>query len=165
MLVPLTRGLYTIVDLDEYERTIQKNWWATPLHKRSKAQYVVRRATKLDGHIGEDKHIYLHRVILNLADDDPREPDHRNRNGLDNRRSNLRIGTCAQNMANRGIFPSNTSGFKGVGRHSGRWRARAYRKGNRIIIGDYNTPEEAARAYDEFVFKVHGEFAALNFPR
>ena len=89
-------------------------------------------------------------------------------NTLDNRRSNLRTSTNQQNCANRGINKNNTHGFKGI-TYDGRkkitpWTARIGHKGKRIYIGNYKTPEEAARAYDKKAIKLNGEFACLNFP-
>jgi hypothetical protein len=154
-----------IVDLVKYVHLITFPWQASPLHKNSKTHYAFRRATyRKDGYKGKDKRIWMHRVILDLKDGDKREPDHRNGNGLDNRRSNLRLATHSQNVANTGPYSTSTSGFKGITKHGGRWRARTYKNGKRIIVGDYGTPEEAARAYDKFVRKIHGEFAKPNFP-
>jgi hypothetical protein len=58
------------------------------------------------------------------------------------------------------------AGFKGVDRSVGgtKWRARIMREGKRLFLGNHDTPEEAARAYDAAARELFGEFARLNFP-
>jgi len=90
--------------------------------------------------------------------------DHRNGNGLDNRRANLRPATKSQNGANRLIAASNKSGFKGVDLKKGRWRAQIKVVGSKIHLGYFDLAEEAARAYDMAAIEAFGEFATLNFP-
>ncbi|WOG95535.1 hypothetical protein DCAR_0414859 [Daucus carota subsp. sativus] len=38
------------------------------------------------------------------------------------------------------------------------------KKGKRVWLGTYETPEDAALAYDRAAFKIHGSAAKLNFP-
>lgn len=91
------------------------------------------------------------------------EIDHINRDKLDNRRSNLRVVTKAQNIYNS--KPRSSSGYKGVSKSGNVWRAyyKPYGSGQ-IHIGCYKTPEEAAKAYDKVAKETWGEFAYLNFP-
>lgn len=112
----------------------------------------------------------MHRFLFGLQSFEPtvkpgRWPlvDHRNGNGLDNRRSNLRLATQAQNMSNRGRPTNNTSGYKGVsaGRLGG-WRAYITSRGKRLDIGTFASKEEAAEAYNAKALELHGEFARLN---
>jgi AP2 domain len=93
--------------------------------------------------------------------------DHRNRNGLDNQRKNLRPATKAENARNLPAMRKvATSRYKGVSLHTlnGRWRARIKTDTGRVSLGVYATEEEAARAYDAAARVYHGEFAYLNFP-
>jgi hypothetical protein len=95
--------------------------------------------------------------------------DHINQNGLDNRRSNLRIATGAQNQRNahgRGIHrgKASSSAFRGVSRSKGKWGAHVSVNGRNIRLGTFVTEEAAARAYDKAARQYHGEFAGLNFP-
>jgi hypothetical protein len=94
--------------------------------------------------------------------------DHEDHNGLNNRRSNLRVATPSQNNRNRKkIVRPCSSPYKGVHLHkaTGKFRARIAVDGKNISLGLFESQDDAARAYDEAARKHHGEFAALNFPR
>lgn len=87
--------------------------------------------------------------------------DHINGNLLDNRRTNLRVCSPADNQHNSRKPRSNTSGFKGVyrGRNGNRWHARIGVNGETIHIGTFDSPEAAHAAYCAAADKHHGEFA------
>lgn len=87
--------------------------------------------------------------------------DHINRDKLDNRRSNLRIATRGQNMANRSY--KNTTGFRGVYVPPASFIASIKFEHTKIYIGSFRTIEEAAWMYDQYAIELHGEFATLNF--
>ena len=88
--------------------------------------------------------------------------DHKSRNSLDNRFSNLRLATQAQNTANRS-FTKNDTGFKGVHKaRNGRFRAIITVRGRRINIGTFDTAAIAATHYDQKAIEVFGSFAATN---
>lgn len=101
--------------------------------------------------------IYLHRLIMGVS-----EVDHINHNGLDNRKSNLRLCTHMQNTFNQVIRKSNTSGFKGVHKKRDKWVAQIRGNGGRHYLGNFETKEEAAMAYNMAATELHGEFACLN---
>lgn len=111
----------------------------------------------------------MHRVILERKLgrelDKFERSDHVNGNGLDNRRSNLRVATMMQNMWNQRLSKNNTSGYKGVYllKKDGLWRAQIMVNRKAIFLGDHIIPEDAARAYDKAAKQYHGEFARLNF--
>jgi hypothetical protein len=92
------------------------------------------------------------------------EVDHENRNGLDCRRTNLRLATHRQNIMNTGLRPANTSGYKGVSwdKENQKWRASIRAYGRSYNLGRFSTKEEAARAYNEAASRLHGSFARLN---
>jgi hypothetical protein len=113
--------------------------------------------TSIDG-----QWVDMHRFILAPKASDL--VDHKNHNGLDNRRSNLRICTAQQNGFNRRISPKTKSGFKGVrydpSGNGGRkvWAAQATLDGKTRRLGRFATPEEAHAAYRAFAEQHHGEF-------
>lgn len=101
----------------------------------------------------------MHRLILNLLGN--QQTDHINGNGLDNRRSNLRICNHADNMKNRKIAKNNRSGLKGIwysAKHRG-WRAQIRSNGVRYHLGCFSNAEDAHEAYWQAAKKLHGEFA------
>ncbi len=89
--------------------------------------------------------------------------DHINRNGLDNRKANLRLATIAQNAQNAGKR-KNRSGYKGVwfAKEKRKWRAAIWHNNKREYLGYFNSPHCAAKAYDKAALKYHKEFACLN---
>lgn len=93
--------------------------------------------------------------------------DHKNHNGLDNRRDNLRVATVGQNMANLRKKRGTSSRFKGVSAvpraHDIGWCARIKINNRSKHLGYYDTEEEAAAAYDIAAVACHGEeFAMTN---
>ncbi|WP_369426485.1 AP2 domain-containing protein [Bradyrhizobium ottawaense] len=92
--------------------------------------------------------------------------DHKDHNGLNNKRSNLRAVANGDNRKNSRIRRGGTSRFKGVywRAHRKKWVARISVNGLAIHIGSFDCEEEAARAYDLEAIRCHGTFASLNFP-
>lgn len=94
--------------------------------------------------------------------------DHKNRNGLDNRRANLRIATAGQNNANSvRNLSCKSSKYRGVCRKKGcnKWLASIRYHDRHIHLGYFENEIDAAKAYDEAAKKYHREFAMLNFNR
>lgn len=154
--IPLTQGKVAIVDDDVYEWAVQWKWCAH--HNRH--SFYARRSKKTGR---SNKVILLHREIMNAPTGI--QVDHKNGDGLDCRRNNLRLATNTENGQNSRRRLDNRSGYKGVSWHKvvSRWRARIKVDGVEIRLGYYDTPEEAALAYDEAARKYHGEFARTNF--
>ena len=92
--------------------------------------------------------------------------DHINRNGLDNRKANLRAATVSQNLCNRPKRTTRTrSKYKGLewDRIQRKWKARIQLNGRKIYLGSFASEIAAARAYDAAAKKYHRNFASLNF--
>lgn len=153
-LIPLTQGQNAIVDAADFEWLSQWNWCAVwcPWTKT----YYAERKAFVDG---KQSSMKMHRAILRLKSSEI--CDHKNHNTLDNRRENIRKCTASQNGWNRGKPADNTSGYKGVSRYRGRWRARAVVHGKEIHIGTFDTREQAADAYEERIPHIHGDFAFI----
>lgn len=154
--IPLTKGFVAMIDLDDYQDISRFNWHA---QINRNTVYALRSYKDENGVWRKE---LMHRRILKMVD----RVDHRNHNGLDNRRTNLRQASKSQNQYNRsGRRKDNTSGFQGVSWNSRDlvWQAKAAADGVNYALGSYSSAEEAARAYDDFVSHRHGEFAYLNF--
>lgn len=161
-IIPLTRGLVTVIDQQDADLGAVL-WKAHP--GRGGHICAARGVRNGGGHTTE----LLHRVILARKLRRPLRPgeqvDHINGNPLDNRRSNLRLATHAQNMRNSRALSA--SGYKGVTWHKQcrKWRAEIQHNGQKRHLGLYTSRIEAARAYDDAARQLFGPYAALNFPR
>jgi hypothetical protein len=152
--IQLSRGLVALVDDTDYERAIAAGkWYAQSGWRTFYATRNVQRAG------GSRTKLLLHMFLTGWS-----YVDHINGDGLDNRQTNLRPATHAENARNRRMHSDNASGFKGVFADRRRWRAGIVTNGARRDLGCWGTAEEAARAYDSAAREFHGEFARLNFP-
>lgn len=147
--IPLTQGKEAIVDDEIYEYLTCWSW-----------HYSTGYAKRCDWNNGKSRIVRMHHFVLPLKEG--MQVDHINGNGLDNRRENLRLVTKSQNMMNRGTQKNSTSGFKGVNKHQGKWRAYILENRRQRHLGMFNTKEEAALAYNEAAKVIHGEYARLN---
>lgn len=109
------------------------------------------------------KYYFAHRLAwLYFYGEFPKKNiDHINGNPTDNRISNLREATFEENSRNVGITKRNNSGFKGVYfvKKRKKWASRCSLNKKEVYLGSFNTAEDAAKAYQEFAIKHHGEFA------
>ncbi len=156
--IPLGEGRFTIVDPRDF---YWLNFFHWTLDGKKDSIYAVRNVISPNG---KRKIVRMHREIMN----DPAGlfVDHRNNNGLDNRRANLRPATHSQNMQNRAKTRLKTSSrFIGVSFHkrSQCWCTAIGRNGKKVWLGSFASEIDAAKAYDAAAKKYHGEFARLNF--
>lgn len=150
-LIPLTRGLYALIDTEDAERVNAYKW---------NARCDGGRLTYATS--GTCPEAYLHRYIMNAQTG--QVVDHINGDQLDNRKANLRVCTIGENSRNRKNYRKDA--YKGVSlrKDTGKWRARLNSGGKCYFLGYFKTPEEAALAYDRAALEHFGEFARLNFP-
>jgi hypothetical protein len=148
-IIPLTNGGFALCSEEDFDYLSQFKWF----HVSDGNTFYAARD------IDHKRYKRMHSEIMSEA-----APDHKNGDGLDNRRDNLRCATSSQNQMNRGKFAVAHSPFKGVTWHSRdhRWVARIKAAGKRIYLGSFTTETEAARAYNDAASKHFGEFARLN---
>jgi len=139
-------GREVLIDDADLELVATHNW------------SVIGKGTCL--YVKSHKCGYLHRFLMDAQAG--QMVDHRNRNSLDNRRSNLRFCTHAQNQQNKQC-KRGSSQFKGVLRDGNRWRAYIGFEGKQIWLGSFRNEDDAARMHDKAARVYHGEFAILNF--
>ncbi len=104
---------------------------------------------------------FMHRVVLGEIPEGS-VVDHINGDTLDNRFGNLRICRQMQNLWNREKHVESESGFKGVSRFRTKWGYRYIKDGKSTYVGRFDTPLEAALAYDQAILSAYGEFARTN---
>lgn len=154
--IPLTQGYEMLVDDEDYLFLQSFKWYAVPSGNSVYAQAdSIGRA---------------HRVVAQRAGIliDGQQIDHIDRNGLNNRRENLRAATAKQNRRNSRKYQRSrgtSSSYKGVSWHAARNKWQAHIKYNKSkFLGRFDSEIEAAKAYDKAARELFGEYARLNFP-
>ena len=153
--VELNRGLEAVIDAADVPLVSGFTWYA---HKNRNVVYVVRA----DRSGPKQRTVSMHRTIA--GEPAGLDVDHIDGDGLNNRRSNLRLATKSQNTQNQRINRRNTSGFKGVSFHksSGTWRAAIRMNRKRKHLGCFRTPEAAHAAYSAASAEYHGQFGRAD---
>jgi len=150
MEIELTQGKYAIIDKKDFKVIKGHKWFAI------KFRHTYYAATKIN-----KKRVLMHKLLTKVSGKDV---DHKNRNGLDNRQSNMRPATRSQNCANA-IGKGGRSKFKGIYwfERQKRWAARITVNYKRYFLGYHLTEKDAAKAYDKAALKYFKQFARLNF--
>jgi len=140
----------TVIDSNDYELIKGYKWHLT---SKGYASANPVHSTALG----------VEHLILGVAPSRTIMPDHKNRNPLDNRRSNLRKCVQKQNMQNKPMPANNASGYKGVYLKSkAKWEASIRVDGKLIFLGYFKDKIEAAKSYNRAAVKYFGEFACIN---
>ncbi|MBK5202130.1 MAG: hypothetical protein JJE45_00210 [Prolixibacteraceae bacterium] len=162
--IPLSRGLSTKVDIGDYDWLNQWKWFA---RKSRDTNYAYRNKTLESG---KRIAIIMHREIMQTPDD--MQTDHRDWDGLNNRRYNLR--NCTVNQNRSWIKPRGKIQYLGVSEHrwfkkkTGTWGlSYGVSITHNGVVYDLGTTRDviiAAKLYDAKAKELKGEFANLNFP-
>lgn len=156
--ISLTQGFSSFIDEADLPRVSAYSWRVLRLREKNGERLYAH--TSVRESLGQ-RGLYLHRFIISAP------PgilvDHRNGDGLDNRRSNVRLASHSQNGQNS---RRSHRGFRGV-----YWSARKSRficgiqvERKKHYLGSFIEAADAALAYDAAAIRYHGEFAVLNFP-
>lgn len=147
-------GLIALIDDEDIDIVSQRKW---NLQVTSGSSVYYAAATF------SYQRVLMHHLVFGKPEHGM-VTDHRDGNGLNNQKCNLRFVTTQQNMwsthAVRGA-----SRFKGVSpSHCGRkkWKAQIRIGRTTKVIGYFHTEEEAAIAYDRVALAMRGEFASVN---
>jgi hypothetical protein len=170
--VPLGHGVFALIDADDFERINAFKWHAKRKSSQPGRLYAQRTVRLTSGRDGKKTAVTLHREVMCAL---PHEViDHRNGNGLDNRKENLRRTDARGNATNVTSSKNHKrGGWKGVSWNptAGKWQAaicagevKANGKRRQLYLGCFDDPIAAARVYDAAARKHFGEFAACNLP-
>lgn len=151
-IITLTQGKEAVIDAFDLPLVSKWTWHA---HKGKRTFYAARQV-----YVGNGRTV---RVLMHTAITGFPLVDHRDGDGLNNRRGNLREATQAQNCRNARLRKDNRTGVKGVSNVGGSrpFRARIKVHGKTISLGTFATLSEAAAAYAEASQRHHGEFGRV----
>jgi len=150
----LSQGKFALIDNEDYELVSKYKWCAS----KKRNTFYALRAIKLP--TGRYSTIHMHTFITEWS-----RVDHINGNGLDNQRSNLRQLNNSLNIRNQHVNWG-SSKYKGVSWYNreGKWIAKINGIHVRKYVGSFHDEIEAAKAYDEAIYKIFGDITMLNFP-
>jgi len=156
--IELTQGKFAKVDDEDFEWLNQWKWSA---HKDGNTYYAVR-SVRING---RQKKYRMHRLIMGENILSP-IVDHRDGDGLNNQRYNLRHCTNQENRMNQRPQKNCSSIYRGVSWNSRDkiWEVAIKPEGKCTHLGRFIIEEDAARAFDVACIKYHKEFARPNFP-
>jgi len=156
--ITLTQEKVALVDDEDFEFLNKWKWHAQKIGNT----FYAARGQRIKG---SKKQItfYLHRVIMNVTNKNTLI-DHKDRNGLNCQKINLRQCNRSENGKNRQSRKSSTSKYLGVYYCNtyNRYTAEIVVMGKKKFLGRYVNETDAAKAYDEAAKKIHGKFANLN---
>jgi hypothetical protein len=160
--IALSKGQVALVDAADVDALLDGPPWRANWQQKAALFYAIRNAPR--AHKGMAT--LMHRVVMDAKPGD--RVDHINHNGLDNRRSNLRVCSHSENLHNRRAAQrNNRSGYLGVSWHKGAklWRAQLMNERNHYRIGCFKSAREAAVARDQFIREhLDSQYWTFNFP-
>jgi len=155
--IPLTQGQVALVDESDYDLLNQWKWCV----KKDRNTYYAMRGVERNG---KSKSIMMHRLILGLKKNDSTQADHVDGNGLNNRRSNLRVCTNQQNQFNQRHQIGKSSKYKGVcwNKKDKIWTAQIRKDQKSYHLGSFRNERDGALAYNKKAKEFFGEYAQIN---
>ena len=142
-------GKVMLVDDEDFEMLSKHKWYFST--SKNKTFFYAKSFSSRDGKLFN---LYAHRLVMNCPKD--MLVDHKNHNGIDNRKENLRICTVRDNARNRFGLETNKSGMKGV--HKVIRKKDGTKYVSSITLGTFDTPEEAQEAYTRAAKMIFGDY-------
>lgn len=150
--IKLTNGGSTFVDDEDYERLLPYKWHR---HDERGLQYVRVSFSKNK----KQTVILMHRLIMNAPVGV--DVDHKDGNGLNNQKGNLRLCTDQQNSMNMKLFCTSTSGHKGVSwnKQFKKWESYIWFHRKKIRLGEYKEKADAIAAREKAEKELYGNWS------
>lgn len=147
MKIEVNSNIFFEIDKTDIDFVLGKKWYLGKNGYITSTKYVRGSGRKNQ----KNESIYLHRLIVGATN--KQVVDHKNRNKLDNRRSNLRVCTQKENMQNAGNLKNNTSGYKGVSwsKNAKKWEAFIHIDNKKKNLGIFSDIKDAISARLEAV--------------
>lgn len=146
--IPLTLGQEAIVDVVDIP-LVERHSWHARRRRDGKGYYAVNSSG-----------VRMHRLLLGVWDE--RIVDHKDGDGLNNRRANLRHGSQSQNCVNRRTTPG--PHLRGARPKRGRWQSYIKLDGKQRSLGYYDSEADAHEAYLAEAKRMHGDWMPLPEP-
>lgn len=158
--VPLTKGYEAVIDAADVPLVQDFHWRVMEIRRRDGSIRAIYAGSSQRSE-GKRQTVYMHRVVLGVSGGF--FADHRDRDGLNNRRTNLRTATPTQNAYNRIASRNNTSGAKGVtwNKSLGKWQTSIRASGKSFHLGTFTDFKEATAAYAKACADLHGDFGRV----
>lgn len=158
---------HILVDDDDYE-LVSRHTWHVVVSGNTKKTYYAKTNLPRDKNGKRRSPMCMHRLIMKCEPGDGKIIDHKDGDGLNNTKENLRFATQSQNQMNKGKTNRSKTGYLGVydcgDSTTNKYIARVNKDGVRHHVGRFSCKIEAAKARDKMAKEIHGEFARLNFP-
>lgn len=147
---------FALVDDEDFKRI---NKWKWAAFKSRDTIYAIRKIYITNFPVLT---LYMHREIMRYVGG--KQIDHKNHNGVDNQKHNLRVCTSTENCMNRYSHRNSTSIYKGVhwNKATCKWMASIRINKKFTYLGLFKNEEDAAEAYNESARINFKEFAHLN---
>lgn len=159
--IELTKGYKALVDDEDYSAVNEYTWYVF----FSASNIYAKTFIKLENN--KRKSLFMHQLVYELSGQiasNSHHIDHKDCNGLNNCRTNIRQASYQNNQANSRKMSKSSSVYKGVSFSKTRNKWEAYIKVNKIKInlGRFSDEREAANSYNIAAMKYFGEFARIN---
>jgi HNH endonuclease len=158
MKIILTGGEVAVIDDEDFDIISRYSWFLRMTGRKKERRYAVSNFINSSG---KRRMLFMHRLILG-QENEKNQIDHKDGDGLNNQKSNLRICTNSQNGCNKAKYKIGTSVHKGVRKVRNRWAAFIVLNRKQHWLGTFQTENQAAEAYNKKAMELHGEFARLN---
>jgi hypothetical protein len=141
--IPLTRGRFATVDDGDYEELSRKKWYFLKSNRSGSCDGYAARGIRVNGKKCLE---LMHRALMGASIG--QEVDHRDRDGLNNTRENLRMATRSENQSNRRLFSNNRLGYRGIrmSKSGKRFVACVYKNHTQKYLGSFESIADALHA-------------------